>query len=50
VKPSCTVIRFTDDVGLRRVRAFPAYRSAEPANRVANSATPTFSERQKSRM
>jgi hypothetical protein len=47
VKPSCTVIRFTDAVGRRRARA---YMSDDPQNRAANSLRPTGWLRQKSRM
>src|SRR5579864_1884101 len=48
VNPSCTVIRFTDAVGRR---PSSPYRSAEQANRVANSPRPPiFWLRQKSRM
>jgi hypothetical protein len=47
VNPSWTVIRLTEAVGRRP--AVP-YRSAEPANRVANSPMPTGRLAQKSRM
>src|ERR1700689_1687124 len=49
-KPSCTVIGFTEAVGLRRSLPSPPYRSDDPAKRVANSPRPIFWLRQKSRM
>ena len=47
MKPSWTVIRFTDAVGRR---PDVPYRSDEPAKRVANSPMPTGVLRQKLRM
>ena len=43
VKPSCTVIRFTEAVGRRRA---PPYKSADPQNRLANSPRPIWWLRQ----
>ena len=47
MKPSWTVMRFTEAVGRRRARP---YMSDDPQNRAANSPRPTGWLRQKSRM